>query len=401
MSDESTRQEQAWWSRRRGRRSSARRCTGDPAQRRLHADGVRRRGAGADFRHGPHEGDPGHAGGAHRGKGVCGVFTYEIAETKVAQVTGLSRGSTSIPLLCTWKRPETACLQRTRILPERCLPAGARGAARIHDGRAPAARDPRHADGERDPQGLRRRPAARLAEELEEFIDETTPAAGSTTTSARCSRRWDSSACCSAPCSTCSRAAARKSRVANVLVAIFSEKQIPCRLPAGAAGRDAARRRQFHLPRPVQDAAKTSPAAERQPAQARGEREARRRLALEKYATNLNRSAEEGRIDPLIGRQLEIERTIEILCRRRKNNPLYVGEAGVGKTAHRRRAGAADRRGQGARRAGRTAPSMRWTWAALVAGTKYRGDFEKRLKAVIAELASSPAPSCSSTRSTP
>ncbi len=54
---------------------------------------------------------------------------------------------------------------------------------------------------------------------------------------------------------------------------------------------------------------------------------------LEAYATNLNRQAEEGRIDPLIGREMEIERTIEILCRRRKNNPLYVGEAGVGKTA--------------------------------------------------------------------
>ena len=55
--------------------------------------------------------------------------------------------------------------------------------------------------------------------------------------------------------------------------------------------------------------------------------------ALEKYATNLNRKAEEGRIDPLIGREAEIERTIQVLCRRRKNNPLYVGEAGVGKTA--------------------------------------------------------------------
>src|SRR6202034_3177545 len=55
--------------------------------------------------------------------------------------------------------------------------------------------------------------------------------------------------------------------------------------------------------------------------------------ALEKYATNLNEAARKGKIDPLIGRRLEVERTIEILCRRRKNNPLYVGEAGVGKTA--------------------------------------------------------------------
>ena len=55
--------------------------------------------------------------------------------------------------------------------------------------------------------------------------------------------------------------------------------------------------------------------------------------ALEKYATNLNRWRRKGKIDPLIGRKLEVERTIQILCRRRKNNPLYVGEAGVGKTA--------------------------------------------------------------------
>ena len=55
--------------------------------------------------------------------------------------------------------------------------------------------------------------------------------------------------------------------------------------------------------------------------------------ALEKYATNLNNRAIEGKIDPLIGREIEIERTVQILCRRRKNNPLYVGEAGVGKTA--------------------------------------------------------------------
>ena len=54
---------------------------------------------------------------------------------------------------------------------------------------------------------------------------------------------------------------------------------------------------------------------------------------LEQFARNLNEMASEGKIDPLIGRELEVERTIQILCRRRKNNPLYVGEAGVGKTA--------------------------------------------------------------------
>ncbi len=107
--------------------------------------------------------------------------------------------------------------------------------------------------------------------------------------------------------------------------------------------------------------------------------------ALEKYATNLNRMAQEGRIDPLIGRKLEVERTIEILCRRRKNNPLYVGEAGVGKTAI----------AEGLARLiveGKVPDVLSdctiysLDMGSLIAGTKYRGDFEKRLKGVIAEL---------------
>jgi len=106
---------------------------------------------------------------------------------------------------------------------------------------------------------------------------------------------------------------------------------------------------------------------------------------LSEYATNLNELALEGKIDPLIGRQDEIERTIQVLCRRRKNNPLYVGEAGVGKTALAE--GLAKRIVDG------EVPEVlenATIWAldlgALVAGTKYRGDFEKRLKAVIGQL---------------
>jgi ATP-dependent Clp protease ATP-binding subunit ClpA len=111
--------------------------------------------------------------------------------------------------------------------------------------------------------------------------------------------------------------------------------------------------------------------------------------ALEKYATNLNRLAQEGRIDPLIGRKLEIERTVEILCRRRKNNPLYVGEAGVGKTAI----------AEGLARLiveGKVPDVLSdctvyaLDMGALIAGTKYRGDFEKRLKGVITELKKQP-----------
>lgn len=110
---------------------------------------------------------------------------------------------------------------------------------------------------------------------------------------------------------------------------------------------------------------------------------------LSEYASNLNELALEGKIDPLIGRQDEIERTIQVLCRRRKNNPLYVGEAGVGKTALAE--GLAKRIVDG------EVPEVlenATIWAldlgALVAGTKYRGDFEKRLKAVIGQLKKQP-----------
>jgi len=111
--------------------------------------------------------------------------------------------------------------------------------------------------------------------------------------------------------------------------------------------------------------------------------------ALERFTTDLNGQAEQGVIDPLIGRELEIERTIQILCRRRKNNPLFVGEAGVGKTAL----------AEGLARLiheGRVPEVLRGAriyaldMGALIAGTKYRGDFEKRLKGVIAELKRQP-----------
>jgi ATP-dependent Clp protease ATP-binding subunit ClpA len=111
--------------------------------------------------------------------------------------------------------------------------------------------------------------------------------------------------------------------------------------------------------------------------------------ALENYATNLNRRAVEGKIDPLIGRQAEVERTVQVLCRRRKNNPLYVGEAGVGKTALAE--GLAkmivDQQVPDVLR-GCTIYAL--DMGALLAGTKYRGDFEKRFKAVINELKKNP-----------
>jgi len=107
--------------------------------------------------------------------------------------------------------------------------------------------------------------------------------------------------------------------------------------------------------------------------------------ALEQYAVNLNKKAAEGDIDPLIGRDHEIERVIQTLCRRRKNNPLLVGEAGVGKTAI---AEGLARMIVEERVPDILAHSVIYSLdlGALIAGTKYRGDFEKRLKGVLAEL---------------
>ena len=106
---------------------------------------------------------------------------------------------------------------------------------------------------------------------------------------------------------------------------------------------------------------------------------------LERYATNLNKLASEGKVDPLIGRDNEVERTIQILCRRRKNNPLLVGEAGVGKTAIVE--------GLAKKIVDDEVPDVLKTCTiyaldlgGLVAGTKYRGDFEKRLKGVLHQL---------------
>jgi len=106
---------------------------------------------------------------------------------------------------------------------------------------------------------------------------------------------------------------------------------------------------------------------------------------LDAYAINLNEQARLGKIDPLIGREQEVERTIQILCRRRKNNPLYVGEAGVGKTAIAE--------GLAKKIVDKEVPEVlanatiyALDLGALLAGTKYRGDFEKRLKGVINQL---------------
>jgi ATP-dependent Clp protease ATP-binding subunit ClpA len=177
--------------------------------------------------------------------------------------------------------------------------------------------------------------------------------------------------------------------VANVLVAIFSEKQshaVYLLNRQHVARLDVVNYISHGLSK-IPDEKTTE---KEESAQGEGERDGEGTgNALEKYTSNLNRLAQEGKIDPLIGRKLEVERTIEILCRRRKNNPLYVGEAGVGKTAI----------AEGLARLiveGKVPEVLTdctiyaLDMGSLIAGTKYRGDFEKRLKGVITELKKQP-----------
>jgi len=176
---------------------------------------------------------------------------------------------------------------------------------------------------------------------------------------------------------------------ANVLVAIFSEKHSHAAYLLSM--QDVARLDVVNfISHGLSKIAEDHPEKDQAAPGAEGERgEPEGGTALEKFTTNLNKLAMEGRIDPLIGRRLEIERTVEILCRRRKNNPLYVGEAGVGKTAL----------AEGLARmivedkvpdvlSDCTVYSL--DMGALIAGTKYRGDFEKRLKSVLSELKKNP-----------
>ncbi|MFM7396830.1 MAG: ATP-dependent Clp protease ATP-binding subunit ClpA [Gammaproteobacteria bacterium] len=176
--------------------------------------------------------------------------------------------------------------------------------------------------------------------------------------------------------------------VGNVLVAIFSEKQSHAVFLLNrqdVARLDVVNYISHGMSKIADERAEPKDEAAAAPASAETEGGG----ALEKYTSNLNKLAEAGRIDPLIGRQMEVERTIEILCRRRKNNPLYVGEAGVGKTAIAE--GLARRIVEGQVPdvlAGCVIYSL--DMGSLIAGTKYRGDFEKRLKGVLAELRKQP-----------
>ena len=168
---------------------------------------------------------------------------------------------------------------------------------------------------------------------------------------------------------------------ANVLVSIFSEQQ--AQAVYLLQKQDVKRLDVVNAISQSTDEGPLNLQADIDIEQGDGDNESNNPLSL--YATNLNTLAIAGKIDPLIGREYEVERTLQILCRRRKNNPLFVGEAGVGKTALAE--------GLARRIVLNEVPDIlsdaviySLDMGALVAGTKYRGDFEKRLKALLREI---------------
>ena len=353
-----------------------------------------------------------------RGVGVCGVYTYEVAETKVTQVMDLARQNQH-PLQCTIEKELIASLipaRRPSVPACSCRqPHFEKG--RTHpcypQSRADAPPGPRYASERQheyatlehlllglaedtdattvlracgvDLDKLRQRPHRVPRQDLAGLATDRPgdpkPTAGFQRVVQRAAIHVQSSG-------------REEVTGANVLVALFAEREshaVYFLQLQDMTRLDAVN----YISHGIAKApGRSSRARCRAPAEARTAGDARRRGALpprpgrarRNYCVNLNKKALAGRIDPLIGREIEIERTIQILCRRTKNNPLYVGDPGVGKTAIAE--GLAKRivEGDVPEVLARTPPSIALDMGALLAGTRYRGDFEERLKAVVAEL---------------
>ena len=174
---------------------------------------------------------------------------------------------------------------------------------------------------------------------------------------------------------------------ANVLVALFSEREsyaVYFLQQQDMSRLDAVSYISHGVGKNGQAEASDEPA---EPAEKSEEKEGKSKKdgALDQFTVNLNEKAAAGKIDPLIGRMLEVDRTIQILCRRSKNNPLYVGEPGVGKTAIAEGLARRIHEGQ-VPDVLKEAVIYSLDMGALLAGTRYRGDFEERLKSVVSEL---------------
>src|SRR5687768_14289988 len=177
---------------------------------------------------------------------------------------------------------------------------------------------------------------------------------------------------------------------ANVLVAIFGEKDshaVYYLHQQGVTRLDVVN----FIAHGIKKSDPPEPAKSQDSGGAEGEKEEGegKGSPLDQFTQNLNQLARDGKIDPLIGRELEVERVIQILCRRRKNNPLLVGEAGVGKTAIAEGLAWRITQGEVPEVLG-NATVYALDMGALLAGTKYRGDFEQRLKGVLKHLKDQP-----------
>ena len=182
---------------------------------------------------------------------------------------------------------------------------------------------------------------------------------------------------------------------ANVLVAIFAEReshaafflqeQEMTRFDAVQyISHGIAKRAGMSEPRPVRGAEEEQSGSETRTEEKKGQQD-----ALSTYCVNLNKKAKDGKIDPLIGREQEVLRTIQVLCRRQKNNPLFVGDPGVGKTAIAEGLARKIVRGE-VPEVLRDSTIFSLDMGSLLAGTRYRGDFEERLKAVMKEIEAYP-----------
>ena len=341
-----------------------------------------------------------------QGKGLCGVYPFEVAETKVDDGRGArarerlsaARGNgtgvnPSIPKVQAIN--DVQSISRNRA--DRGVPRGDVAAAYAPDARAPAlragARPGRRADSRR----VRRRSAAAAPRSrqvprrsrVEQFSRGQQKEPEQTLAFRRVLQTAVLHVQSARPAGSAVGRRARGDAPAD---------QVVRRAAARGAGRHAARRARVHLARHQQGAARrrrrptptASPATPRRAAANAAPATARDPLGA--YALNLTDRARAGELDPLIGRADELQRTIEILCRRRKNNPVFVGDAGVGKTALAegpRRAAARRRR---ARSCSKGAEVFSLDTGALLAGTRFRGDFEERFKAVINALAKRPMP---------
>src|SRR5918993_714126 len=196
----------------------------------------------------------------------------------------------------------------------------------------------------------------------------------------------------------CSRPAVRKTG-ANVLVAIFAERESHAAyflqeqdmtrydavnyISHGIAKRPGLS--ESRAPRGAEEESNERPSG----GDESDGRQKKKGDALDAYCVNLNKKAKEGKIDPLIGREAEVQRTIQVLCRRQKNNPLLVGDPGVGKTAIAEGLARKIVRGE-VPEVLENATVFALDMGTLLAGTRYRGDFEERLKQVVKEIEQHP-----------